>query len=122
MFAGFVGLIAMSTSLSPLSAGPSFDMFASVTIPGAACAAVAPKIRDSAANAQASTRILISPLLFSSPVSAELSAGQNGVTREDSRRCLGSHALGGFEQLFPGAELHSRTTDLLPGRLLALVD
>jgi 1-deoxy-D-xylulose-5-phosphate synthase len=36
MFDGFVGLIAMSTSLSPLSAGPSFDMFASVKTRGAA--------------------------------------------------------------------------------------
>src|SRR2546422_968061 len=49
MFCGFVGLIAMSTSLSPLSAGPSFEMFVVVRTRGPPWAAAAPTANASAA-------------------------------------------------------------------------
>src|SRR2546422_1830745 len=37
-------------------------------------------------------------------------------------RCLGSDALGGFEQLVPGAQLDARAAQLLAGSSLELVD
>src|SRR5213593_1336381 len=119
MFAGSVGLIAMSTSLSPLSASPSFDMFTSVWTRGAACAADAPKISASAANAVASTRSLISPSLFRSREGRAYLCAE-WPTRGDS--LSGRDALGRLEQLVPGTEVHARTPELLAGRPLELVD
>ena len=56
MFVGFVGLTAMSTSLSPLLTGPSFDMFVTVSTRGTAWAADTPT--PSATAASTATRIL----------------------------------------------------------------
>src|SRR2546422_11073548 len=109
MFCGFVGLIAMSTSLSPLSAGPSFEMFVVVRTREPPWAAVAPT-----ANASATTsapRILG----FNSPSSVGLRVRAASLTPRFAQR-LGRRLgdpFGGLEELVPRAKLHARASELL---------
>src|SRR5712691_3961942 len=108
MFCGFAGLIAMSTSLSPLSAGPSFEMFVVVRTREPPWAAAAPTANASATKS--APRILS----LNSPSSVALSPSASLTPRFAQRlgRRLGD-PLGGVEQLVPRAELHARAPELL---------
>src|SRR5438093_2592637 len=111
MLARFVGLIATSTSLSPLSAGPSLDTFARVWNLGVACAADVPKTSASPATATASKRALILRL-------------PRRPSRKSTRLLprLGGDLFCSLEQLVPREQLDARTPELLARSPLALVD
>src|SRR5512132_3336188 len=107
MFDGFVGLIAMSSSLSPLSSCVTFTTFCT----RAACAADTPTASISAAAAASKIFTFTRPSPRSLPVRPSL-ARSGGL----------GHAVGCGEQLVPRPELDPGPAELFAGRALELVD
>src|ERR1700755_1304354 len=107
MFEGLVGLIAMSSSLSPLSSSVTLTGLATLT----ACAAETPITSASAAT----TAIEILRFTRRSPFGPQMSPS---VTRSGAF----GDPFGRLAELVPGAELDSRAAELLAGGALELVD